>query len=78
MKAIVCTKYGSPDVLQLEEVKEPTPRHDEVRIKIFATAVTPSDCIVRSGKVAIPLWIPMRIALGFTKPRQPILGTVFA
>jgi len=80
MKAIVCTKYGPPEVLQLKEVEKPTPKNDEVRIKIFATAVTASDCIVRGFN--IPLWHPMGLlmglALGFTKPRQPILGMVFA
>ena len=80
MNAIVCTKYGSPEVLQLKEVEKPTPKNDEVRIKIFATAVTASDCIVRGFN--IPLWRPMGLlmglALGFTKPRQPILGMVFA
>jgi NADPH:quinone reductase-like Zn-dependent oxidoreductase len=80
MKAIVCTQYGAPDVLQLREVEKPTPKNNEVLIKIFATAVTASDCIVRSFKV--PVWHPMGLlmglALGFRKPRQPVLGIVFA
>lgn len=80
MKAILCTKYGPPEVLQLKAVEKPTPKNNEVRIKIFATAVTASDCIVRGTK--LPVWRPMglvmRLALGFTKPRQPILGIVFA
>ena len=80
MKAIVCTKYGPPEVLQLKEVEKPTPKNNEVLIKIFATAVTASDCIVRCFK--LPIWHPMGLmmglALGFTKPRQPILGMVLA
>jgi NADPH:quinone reductase-like Zn-dependent oxidoreductase len=80
MKAIVCTKYGPPEVLQLKEVEKPVPRKNEVCIKILATAVTASDCIVRGFK--IPVWRPiglmMGLALGFTKPRQPILGIVLA
>jgi len=80
MKAIVCTKYGPPEVLQLKEVEKPVPRKNEVCIKIFATAVTASDCIVRGFK--LPRWSPlglmMGLALGFTKPRQPILGMVLA
>ena len=80
MNAIVCTKYGSPDVLRLKEVETPTPRHNEVRIKILATAVTASDCIVRGFN--LPLWHPMGLmmglVLGFSKPRNPILGMVLA
>ena len=80
MKAIVCTKYGPPEVLQLQEVEIPTPNNNEVRIKIFATAATASDCIVRGFK--LPIWQPMGFmmgaALGFKKPRHPILGMVFA
>jgi NADPH:quinone reductase-like Zn-dependent oxidoreductase len=78
MKAIVCTRYGPPEVLQLQEVEKPTPRKNEVCIKIFATAVTASDCIVRGFKVSIRRWILGRLAIGLTKPRQPILGLVLA
>ena len=78
MKAIVYAKFGPPDVLQLQEVEKPTPKNNEVLIKIFATAVTASDCIVRGFKVPITFWIPMALAVGFPKPRQPILGIVLA
>ena len=80
MKAIVCTKYGPPDVLQLKEVADPTPKKNEIRIKIHATTVTSSDCMIRSFD--IPMWQPiglmMRIAVGFGRPRNPILGMVAA
>lgn len=80
MKAIVCTKYGAPEVLQLKEVEKPTPQKKEVCIKIHATTVTSSDCIIRSFN--IPWWHPMGllmgIAIGFGKPRNPLLGMVAA
>jgi len=80
MKAIVCTKYGPPEVLQLQEVEKPTPKDNEVRIKVYATAVTASDCIVRGFK--LPRWHPMGLMMGlvvgFTAPRKPILGMVLA
>ncbi len=78
MKAIVCTKYGPPEVLQLKEVEKPVPKDNEVRIKICATAVTASDCIVRGFNVPISFWLPMGLVVGFTKPRKPILGLVLA
>ena len=78
MKAIVCTKYGPPEVLQLKEVEKPTPKDNEVLIRIHAAAVTVSDCIVRSGKINILLWIPMRIFVGFRRPRKLILGLELA
>ena len=78
MKAMVCTKYGPPDVLQLQEVDKPTPKDHEVLVKVHATTVTASDCIVRSSKLPILYWIPMRIYLGLRKPRKPILGLELA
>ncbi len=78
MKAIVCTKYGPPEVLQLKEVQKPTPKDDEVLIKIHATAVTASDTFIRGFKIPLQFRIPMRIILGFTKPRNPVIGLVLA
>jgi NADPH:quinone reductase-like Zn-dependent oxidoreductase len=78
MKAIVCTKYGPPEVLQLKEVEKPIPKDNEVLIKIHAASATISDCIIRSGKVNILLWLPMRIFVGFGRPRKPILGLELA
>jgi NADPH:quinone reductase-like Zn-dependent oxidoreductase len=76
MKAIVCTKYEPPEVLELREIEKPTPGDNEVLVII--PAVTVSDCIVRSGKVNLLLWIPMRIFVGFRRPRKPILGLELA
>ena len=78
MKAIICTKYGPPEVLQFQEVDKPTPRNNEVGIKIFTTAVTASDVIIRGFKVSRRRWIPGRLLLGLTKPRKSILGLVLA
>ncbi len=78
MKAIVCTKYGPPEVLQLQEVEKPVPKDQEVLIRIYATTVTTSDCIIRGAQVSLRLWLPIRLAIGFTKPRKPILGMVLA
>lgn len=78
MKAIVCTKYGPPEVLKMKEVEKPTPKDDEILIKIFATAVTASDIFIRGSQIPIQFWIPMRIMLGLTKPRKSIIGLVLA
>ena len=78
MKAIVCTKYGPPEVLQLAQVEKPVPKDNEVLIKVYAASVTVSDCFVRSGKVNILLWIPMRIFVGFRRPGHPVLGLELA
>jgi NADPH:quinone reductase-like Zn-dependent oxidoreductase len=74
MKAIVCTKYGPPEVLQLKEIEKPLPKDNEVQIKIHATTVSAADYRVRSFNVPASFWIPARLILGFRKPRKFILG----
>ena len=79
MKAIVWTKYGPPDVLELREVEKPTPKDNEVLIRIHATTVTAGDCELRSLKFPIYLSLVMRLWRGFLKPREnSILGTELA
>lgn len=78
MKAIVAIQYGGPEVLQLNEVQKPTPKDNEVLIKVHATTVTAADFRMRSFTVPAAVWIPARLALGITKPRQPIFGSELA
>ena len=78
MKAIVATKYGGPEVLQLEEVAKPTPKDNEILIKVRATTVTAGDFRMRSFTVPPLFWLPARITLGLTKPKQPIYGMELA
>jgi NADPH:quinone reductase-like Zn-dependent oxidoreductase len=78
MKAIVATQYGGPEVLQLKEIEKPTPKDNEILIKVHATTVTAADFRMRSFTVPAAVWIPARLALGITKPRQPIFGSELA
>jgi NADPH:quinone reductase-like Zn-dependent oxidoreductase len=78
MKAIVCTKYGPPEVLQLKEVEKPRPKNNEVLIKIYAASVTNSDIFIRSSNIPLLMMIPMRLMIGITKPRNSIIGEVFS
>jgi len=80
MRAVVCTQYGPPKVLQLQDVEKPVPRDHEVLIKIYATSATSSDSFVRSAIRSAPLarQIMMRLVVGITRPRKAILGQVLA
>jgi len=78
MKAVVYEKYGPPDVLQLKEVEKPTPKANEVLIRIYATTATKYDCWMRSSTAPTGFGILMRIASGIRKPKKPILGTALA
>ena len=74
MKAIVATQYGAPEVLQLKQVQKPTPKDNEILIKVHATTVTAGDFRMRSFSVPPLFWLPARVTLGFTKPKHPIYG----
>ncbi|MFT5195530.1 MAG: 2-desacetyl-2-hydroxyethyl bacteriochlorophyllide A dehydrogenase [Candidatus Promineifilaceae bacterium] len=79
MKAIVWTKYGSPDGLQLRDVAKPSPKGDEVLVKIHATTVTAGDSELRRLKLPLMLSFPMRLYVGLRRPtRITILGQELA
>jgi len=86
MKAIVYTEYGPPEVLQLKEVEKPTPKDNEILIRIYATPASYGDMLARNFReisprqftMPFPLWLPTRMYFGFTKPRIKILGSEFA
>ncbi|WP_419887574.1 NAD(P)-dependent alcohol dehydrogenase [Neobacillus niacini] len=68
MRAMICTDYGTPDVFQLQEVETPIPKDHEVRIKIHAASVGPSDCTFRKGSLIV------KLVYGFRRPKNPIFG----
>ncbi|MCK5828918.1 MAG: NAD(P)-dependent alcohol dehydrogenase [Methylococcales bacterium] len=84
MKAIICTKYGSPDVLQLQEVEKPIPKDNEILVKIHATTVHIGDTKIRSFKPGMGFILDllvkpiMLIMIGFRGPRKKILGMELA
>ena len=79
MKAIVYTKYGAPDVLQIKDIEKPIPEDDEVLIRIHAVEATKADCELRSFNFAVKwFWLPLRVAMGVIKPKKQVLGGYFA
>ena len=74
MKAVICTKYGAPEVLKIRDVQKPVPKDNEILIKVYATTVTSGDTRIRSFRVPVSFWLPARIALGFRSPKINILG----
>ncbi|NUM47684.1 MAG: NAD(P)-dependent alcohol dehydrogenase [Anaerolineales bacterium] len=86
MKAIVYTKYGSPEVLQLKEIAKPTPKDNEILVRVHATSVNVGDLWARNFKAITPakfsmpflLWLPSRLFFGISKPNINILGNEFA
>ncbi|MFN8452657.1 MAG: alcohol dehydrogenase catalytic domain-containing protein, partial [Anaerolineae bacterium] len=78
MKAIIWSKYGSPDGLHLQDVAKPTPKANELLIKIHATTVTAGDSEVRGLQFPFWLWLPIRMYMGIIQPRNRILGQELA
>ena len=76
MKAIRCLKYGGSENLVMDDFEKPSPKDDEVLIKIKATSVTASDILIRRlNEPPIPKFI-LQLIFGFDKPKNPILGMV--
>jgi NADPH:quinone reductase-like Zn-dependent oxidoreductase len=78
MKAVICTKYGPPEVLLLKEVEKPTPKDNELLIRIHAATVTSADVRTRNSTYAPWVWLLMRMIIGFTKPKKVIPGDEFS
>jgi NADPH:quinone reductase-like Zn-dependent oxidoreductase len=78
MKAIAYERYGPPEVLQLKDVEKPTPKENEVLVRVRATTVTKYDCWLRSATAPPGFGLLMRLATGIRRPKQPILGTEFS
>ncbi|MGK7379164.1 NAD(P)-dependent alcohol dehydrogenase [Planococcus sp. 1R117A] len=78
MKAMVCTRYGPPEVLELQQLDKPVPKAGEILIKVYASTVTAGDCEIRSFKFPVLLWVPLRLFFGVRKPRLDVLGQEFA
>ena len=78
MKAMVCTRYGPPEVLELQQLEKPVPKANEIEIKVRASTATAGDCEMRSFTFPLFLWIPLRLFFGLRKPRMNVLGQEFA
>jgi len=78
MKAAIHVKYGKLDGIIIDQIKKPTPKENELLIKIVYSSLTPSDILLHSGKFPLLFWIPIRLLFGFFRPRRLILGYEFS
>jgi len=78
MKAVICPKYGPPEVLKLVDMEKPNPKGNEVLIRICAATVTAGDCEIRRFEMPTWLWLLARIRFGIRGPRKKILGQELA
>ncbi len=84
MKAVICTKYGAPEVLHIRQVEKPIPKSNEVLVKIYTTTVHIGDTKIRSFKPGMVFFLDllvkpmMRIMIGFKGPRKKVLGMELA
>ena len=78
MKAVICTRYGPPEVLRLVEVARPVPHRDEVLVQVHATTVTAGDTRIRGFNLPAAVRPLARVILGFRAPRKRILGMELA
>ncbi|MEJ2149882.1 MAG: NAD(P)-dependent alcohol dehydrogenase [Chloroflexota bacterium] len=86
MKTVVYTEYGPPDVLRLEEVEKPTPKDNEILIRVYATSANYGDIVARDFRHISPrqfnmpflFWLLAKLSFGLSKPKNPILGSELA
>lgn len=78
MKAAICTKYGPPETVIIEEIQKPVPKDDEILVRVHATTIASGDCRVRGANVAAIYRPMLYLIYGVGKPKQPILGTELA
>lgn len=74
MKAVLWTAYGPPELLKVGEIEKPTPKADEILVKVKAAAISPGDCELRRFDMHVLFWLPLRIYLGIFKPKLRVLG----
>jgi NADPH:quinone reductase-like Zn-dependent oxidoreductase len=78
MIAVTRRRYGPPDVLAIEDVERPSPKDNEVLVRVYATSVTSGDVRIRGFRGAGVFWLPLRLMTGILRPRDPIPGMEFA
>jgi NADPH:quinone reductase-like Zn-dependent oxidoreductase len=78
MKAAICTQYGSPEVLEVQDIPKPIPNKHQILVRVIASAVNTGDVRTRSLDAKGILKFLIRLVLGWSKPRKSVLGTVFS